>query len=391
MFNWFRKPKQQNTEGLITSVMNAVTSALSSKDLYQFMQRERNYNTLNRGLSLSAVYCAMNLYASSVSTLPRNVMVLDTSTGEASRKVMSSEGKHPSIRIFLQYANRALSADDMMTMITNDLLSDGNFYALREFDSQGRTFNIHYIHPSRIPKGNIHYTTGKEKDSNGDIIPAGILAYRIETGNSAISNKPNAVYITRDQIVHIKGPIPDYQYNRSVGVIENASRSFNFAENTEVYGSKFYEKGTNSQTFLSTDQVLGAQVIKELSAFFENNPNAPLEDAFKTRILDRNLKPVNVTIPLGQLQFIETKAFSVEDIARWFAIPPEMLHSRMGGTGITVTPEVVNQFIQWGIGPFLTRIANQLRDELLPLSSQLMYNFEFERIYLYRTLLGDLS
>lgn len=391
MFNWFRKKTPQyDAVGFVDKVMNVVNSTLSWRDIYGMMSRERKYNTLNKGLTLSAVYCALSLYSSSVSTLPRNVMRMDTVKGEASRKVMSSEGLHPSIRIFLHYANRTLSSDDLMVAITNDLLIDGNFYAIREFDSQGRTFNIYYIHPSRIPRGNIFYATGKEV-RDGVPISAGTLVYRIETGSVTASDKPKALLLTRDEIVHIKGPIPDSEYNRSSGIIENATRSFNFAENTEIYGSKFYEKGTNSQTFLSTDQILGAPVIKELSAFFENNPNAPLEDAFKTRILDRGLKPTNVTIPLGQLQFIETKAFAVEDIARWFAIPPELLHSRMGTTNGAVSGEIVNNFIQWGIGPFITRIGNQLRDELLPISSQLSYSFEFERIYLYRTVINEFS
>lgn len=394
--NIFGTKKKNNhsesaVDGLVNRVMNAVTSALSGRDLYGFMRRERNYSTLNKGLSLSAVYCALSLYTSSVSTLPRNVMLVDTTTGEASRKVTSTEGKHPAVRIFLHYANRGLSSDDMMTMIANDLLIDGNFYALREFDSQGRTFNAFYIHPSRIPKGNIYYSDGKEKDDKGNTIPSGTLLYRIETGTSTATDRPKAIIVPRDRIIHLKSSIFDAEYNRGVGIIENAARSFNFAENTEVYGSKFYEKGTNSQTFLATDQVLGQAVIKELEGFFANNPNAPLEDAFKTRVLDRGMKPVNVTIPLGQLQFIETKAFSVEDIARWFSVPPELLHSRMGTGGGEITAEVVNSFIQWGIGPFITRIANQLRDELLPTSSQMMYNFEFERIYLYRTVINEFS
>lgn len=394
-FNFGKKRPVDNTESMINAleriVTNAATSALSGRDLFWFMRREKNYSTVNRGLQLSAVYCALSLYTSSVSTLPRNVMQVDTITGESARKVTSVEGKHPAVRIFLAYANRSLSSDDLMTLITNDVLIDGNFYALREFDSQGRTFNIHYIHPSRIPKGNIFYALGTEKYSDGRTVNKGELVYRIETGSSTGTNKPEALLVTRDEIVHLKSSIYDPEYNRGVGIIENASRSFSFAENTEIYGSKFYEKGTNSQTFLSTEQTLGQPVIKELEGFFAKNPNAPLEEAFKTRVLDRGMKPVNVTIPLGQLQFIETKAFAVEDIARWFSCPPELLHSRMGSNGGQITAEVVNNFIQWGIGPFITRIANQLRDELLPISSRLSYNFEFERIYLYRTVINEFS
>lgn len=394
MFDWLKKkPKEPSDKaaGLVAAVMNAVTSALSGRDLFSFMQKEKNYNTINRGLTLSAVYCALSMYSSSVSTLPRNVMRLDTANGEAFRKVMSSEGIHPAIRIFLHYANKDLYSDDLMSYITNDILADGNFYAIRELDSQGRTLNIHYVHPSRIPKGNIFYATGKERLDDGRTFPEGTLLYRIETGQSRSSTNHKSYLFPREMMVHLRGPIPDPEYNRSSGIVENAVRSFGFAENTEVYGNKFYEKGTNSQTFLSTDLTLGPQIVKDLEGFFENNPNAPLEEAFKTRVLDRGLKPVNVTIPLGQLQFIETKAFSVEDIARWFSIPPELLHSRMGNGGGEITEEIVDTFVQWGIGPLITRIANQLRNELLPTSSQLSYSFEFERIYLYRTVLSKFS
>jgi HK97 family phage portal protein len=393
MFGFFNRAKERSFyRDLVETVVNASSSALSGKDLFSFMRRERQYNTLNKGLQLSAVYCALEMYSASVSTLPRNVLSVDPATGEAKKKVTSVEGYHPAVRIFLHYANREFTSDDMMSFISNDLKIDGNFYALREFDSQGRTLNLRYIHPSRIPRGNIFFSDGKEVDSDNQPIPAGTLLYRIMTGSVASTDIPKSITVTRDMILHLKGPIPDPEYNRSSGIIENAARSFGFAENTEIYGSKFYEKGTNSQTFLSTESTLGNTVIKELETFFENNPDAPLEKAFKTRILDRGLKPINVAIPLGQLQFIETKAFSVEDIARWFNIPPELLHLRMGAkTSSSDTENLVNMFIQWGIGPHITRIANQLKHELLPLASQNSFQFEFERIYLYRTVINEFS
>ena len=62
MFDWFKtkKPKP-DTEGLVSTVMNAVTSALSWRDVYGMMKREQNFNTIDRGLTLSAVYCDLNL------------------------------------------------------------------------------------------------------------------------------------------------------------------------------------------------------------------------------------------------------------------------------------------------------------------------------------------
>jgi HK97 family phage portal protein len=280
----------------------------------------------------------------------------------------------------------------MMTLITNDVLVDGNFYALREYDSQGRTYKIHYIHPSRIPRGNIKFTTGHEKFPNGSSIPAGELAYRIESGDSYNSIKYEPFYVLRKDMVHIQSSLPDTDHNRGYGIIENAGNSFNFYANSEKYGNKFYENGTNNQTFMSTDQKLGPDVYKRLEGYFEKNPDAPLAEAFKTRILDMGVKPINVAIPLGQLQFVETRAFSIEDIGRWFKVPPELLHSRMGSKGgVADMSQLIPLFVQFGLGPFLDLICSQLREELFPRVSQLMYKLAFEKMYLYGTIINEFS
>lgn len=372
------------------SVSNS-SSALTGFDLFKFMSRERNFNSVSRGLTISAVFCAFDMYVGAVKTLPRHVTQIDTKTGKRIKEVFASDNVHPGIRIFLHYANPDLTSDELVGLIANDVLADGNFYAIKQFDSQGRVLRIHYVHPSRIPKGNIFYSKGTEVFENGKKVPKGVLVYRIETGDSTNSIKSEAKIFTKDSMVHIKSSMLDVEHNRGLGIIESASKNLDFSQRTEDYGMKFFENGINSQTYLSTDKTLSPEVYKRLESYFVNNPDNPLHMAFKTRILDNNLKPVNVAIPLEQLQFIQTRAFSVEDIARWFKIPPELLHSRMGTTNISNVGELINLFIQFGIGPLLTHISNSLKAELLPLSSQLGYLFEFERIYLYRTVINEFS
>lgn len=395
MLNFLRKRKTDwsGLTNLVRTVTNSASSSLTGSGLYNFMARSRKYNTIQRGLDLSAVYCALSIYTGAVAGLPRSVFKVDTTTGKSIRKLTANENNaHPATRIYLHYANPDWMADRMFNQITNDLLIDGNFYALREYDSQSRTFRIYYIHPSRIPRGNIRYSVKGDKFNNNTPIPERTLVYKIESGQTNSSANYKSLYVTREDIVHIQGLIADPEHNRSMGIIENASTTFDMYHNSERYGSKFYENGTNNQTFLSTDQKLSPSVIKDLEGFFEKNPNAPLEEAFKTRILDMGLKPINVTIPLSQLQFIETRAFSVEDIARWFSIPPALLHSRMGsGGGSGDIASLIVMFIQFGLGPLLTTIANQLRSELLPLQSHNSYRYDFERLFLYRTVINEFS
>lgn len=376
---------------LMLEVNNASTSALSGFDLFKFMNFEKSHGSTERALRISAVYCALNMYVAGIKTLPRHVTLVNVKTGERERRISATEASHPGIRIFLQYANPDLMSTELVGLIANDLLIDGNFYALRQYDSQGRTFRIHYIHPSRIPRGNIKYANGTEKTTNGVSIPKGTLLYKIETGDYDNSIKPEPLIVTKDDMVHIKSQLLDVRHNRGFGIIENAQRNLTFSEYTEKYGTQFFENGMNSQIFLSTDKQLAPEYMKRLESYFMNNPNEPLQSAFRARIFDQGIKPVNAAIPLQQLQFIETRAFSVEDIARWFMIPPELLQSRMGTQPTGNVGELINLYVQFGIGPLLTHISESLKAELLPLTSQPQYIYEFERIYLYRTVINEFS
>jgi hypothetical protein len=184
----------------------------------------------------------------------------------------------------------------------------------------------------------------------------------------------------------------DNEYHRAHGFVANSVKALDLYRASEEFGWKFYSKGIATQMFLTTDNRLAPEVLKRIEANFTDDPNAPLEDIFRTRVLEQGLKPVHMGIPFQHLQFIETRAFSVEDVARGLNVPPALLHSYMGTqAGNADLSQAVALFVQTGIGPLLTRIASQFRTELLPLPSQMLYGFEFELLYLYRNVIDKFS
>jgi phage portal protein BeeE len=390
MFGFLNRKPKTDPNRFVSAIMNVMNaaSALSWKDLFQSIGREKSYS--ERGLNLSAVYCAYNLYANTIPSLPRSMYRIDVNTGDILNVVPTTS--HPVSRIFSHYANDHWSSDEMLTTMVNDLLSDGNFYAIKEFNSIGQTNRIYYIHPSRVPRGNIFRSNGDDMLQTGRKAVRGELVYRILTGQTAADDHPEYMLMPKEYIVHIKGPIPDYEYNRSMGVTENARRSYSMYDASEEFGVRFYTRGISTQMFLSTDNKLAGPVKEELEALFNDNPNAPFEDILRTRILEYGLKPVHMGIPFQHLQFIETRAFSVEDIARWFMVPPGLLHSIMGtdaGSGDLEAQMVL--WIQTGIGPLLSRISSQFKSEMLALPAQPQFSFEFERLFLFRTILDKFT
>jgi HK97 family phage portal protein len=387
MFRLARREKATNAKlsfarELISSVFNS--GAMSWERLLGVLNSEKSATrTAESSLQLTAIRCAIQIYTGMAATCPRRMYALDANTGENLKIVKTTDS--PASRLFGHYFNDDLSSDDALLTIVYDVLMHGNAYFLREKDGQGRTSRLHYVHPSRIPRENIRRAAGNEVLASGRTATKGELVYRIDSGLSYRDRNDEAIFVSRSDIAHFKGSILDQEHHRAFGFLENSGLSVGMYRASEEFGYRFYSRGIATQMFLTTENRLSPEVLKRLEATFEEDPNAPLENIFKARILEQGLKPVHMGIPFQHLQFIETRAFSVEDVSRAFNIPPILLHSYMGTeAGKTDIAEAMSLFIGSGIGPFLDRIGVQYRNELLPLGSQTNYSFQFEKLYLHR-------
>jgi HK97 family phage portal protein len=398
MLNWFKKDNRSVPVSKVQSLINTVAdvvvnaSALTWNNVWGTIKHEQMHSGNSyQALKLSAVKCALDIYTGMVGTVPRRMYALESGTQKKLRIVSTTD--HPASRLFSHYFHPELQSDDALLMIVYDMLMDGNAYFVREPDVQGRTARLYYIHPTRIPRGNIFRSTaGQEKLTSGRMAAKGELLYRIDTGLSSRDVASEPLLLSKADIVHFKNKVMDTEHHRGVGFVEASELSRDLYRASEEFGWRFYTRGIATQMFLTTDNRLAPEVLKRVEANFTDDPNAPLESIFKTRVLEQGLKPVHMGIPFQHLQFIETRAFSVEDIARGLNIPPVLLHSYMGTkAGDVSMSEAIALFIQTGIGPLLSRIAQQFKTECLPLSSQMLFGFEFEHLYLYRTVIGEFT
>ena len=392
---WFsRKPKDTISKTAVGNLIDIVlntTGTLSWKNLFGVLNHEKQYtNNTTAALKLSAVKCAVDIYTGMIGSIPRRMYTLEAGSQAKTKVVPTTD--NPASRIFSHYFHPELSADDGLLTIVYDVLMDGNCYFYRERDQQGRTSRLYYIHPSRVTRGNIFRASGQESLSTGRKASQGELLYRVDTGVSTRDVRTEPLLLPKSDIAHFKGKVLDTEYHRAIGFVECSEVPLDLYRASEEFGWKFYSRGIATQMFLTTENRLAPEVLKRLEANFTDDPNAPLEDIFRTRILEQGLKPVHMGIPFQHLQFIETRAFSVEDVARGLNIPPALLHSYMGTkAGDADLSQAVALFVQTGIGPLLSRIAGQFRSELIPLPSQMLYCFEFELLYLYRNVIDKFT
>mgnify|MGYP003643190807 CR=1 FL=1 len=404
MFNplkWFTNDKKYTKEemsGALDSAMwyaktENAGNALSWSALFGNAHPNQFKGDGKAQMVLSAIYCAVNSYTGAITGLPRFCQKIDPATGRPLKFVKTTE--HPAARIWNHYANDELSSDELLKLMIYDVLfRDGNFYALPEYDSLGRVYRLQYVHPDRVPRGNIYRANGDETLSTGRTAAKGSLVYKIIVDDKTDDQAGQELLLPHTDVIHIKGLIPDPENFRSQGVIENNMRAADLYDAAEEMGSKFYSRGYSNQMYLSTDHQLSPKVRKELENTINNTVTggSAIEDIFKTKVLEHGLKPVHVGMPLNQLQFIETRAFSIEDVARWFNMPAMLLHSVMG---VTILPDgmdkVMMSWIQNGLGSFMSNLSDQFRDQVLPRSSQPLYKFDFQRLHLYKTLLNEFS
>lgn len=180
------------------------------------------------------------------------------------------------------------------SMLGNALLR-GNAYAEIEWDNRGLPVALWPIHPERVCV---------RRSANG------LLEYEVW------NNGGNSVLAAKDMF-HIRGfgdgPV-------GYGVIEYAAQSIGWAQATETFGATYFGEGMNPTMIVETPlglSVAAKEVMREELDQLYKGPKGK-----RTFIADAGMKAVKVANTPDDSQFIETRQHQVEEICRWFGVPP---------------------------------------------------------------------
>jgi len=247
--------------------------------------------TEDNSRTYSAIWNATELISGTIAALPLNLMQQkgDTNRIATDRKLFRV--------MHSQWNPRVTAKRGRETQIAHTLLW-GNGYAEKVFDGYGEVAELWPIHPRRV-------TPFME---DGDIF------YRITmpTGES--------VTLPRERILHILGPSDDGIIGMSR--IAYARKGIGLAMAMETFGSKFFGNGTNPSMVVShPGQLKDPKAMREaLSAVY-----AGLGQSHRMMLLEDGMKVEKYGIPPNDCQFLESRQFSITEIARWFNIPPHKI------------------------------------------------------------------
>ncbi len=247
-----------------------------------------------RALTISAVWGATRVVSESLAVLPWKVY---ERLGDDKKKVVTDT---PYARV-LAKPNPELTAFSYREAKLAHLLLWGNSYAEIEKDMSGRPLALWPIPPDRVEPA---------RDENNRLV------YKVWNQYG-----PDVIFDAQD-ILHVHGL--GWDGVQGYSVVSMAARTLGIAIAQDEFSAGFYKNGAQIGGVLMHPNKLqkaGRDELREQwQQIYGGAPNAG-----KTAVLWEGMQYQALGIPQKDAQFLESREFSIEEIARWFRVPPHKI------------------------------------------------------------------
>lgn len=279
-------------------------------------------------MTISAVWNAVNLIAGSgVASIPLKVY---KEAGDSREEATS----HYLYRLVHDEPNPFMTSFTFRETLMHHVLLWGNAYAEIEWDRAGRPIGLWPLSPTQM----------QVTVENGDPV------YRY-------NGKP----ISASDILHVPGL--GFDGIKGYSVITMARHSFGLALATERYGGAFFGNGAWPGLVAVHPGALSATAKKNLQESLDQKHRGP-DRAHSTLVLEEGVKVEKVGIPPEDAQFLETRSFSVVEVARWFNVPPHKIKD-MGRATWGNAEQMNVEFVVDCLRPWYVRLEQEFNRKLV--------------------------
>jgi len=299
----------------------------------------------------SAVYACVRVISEAVASLPLNVYRRD-GDGHA----LASE--HPLYPILHNEPNSEMTSFIFRETLMNHLLIYGNAYAQIVRDKSWRVKALYPLLPDRIEvrrseNGEIYYTYWRNED------------------DKRRGDKTGSIVLAKEHVLHI----PALGFNGLVGYspIAMARNAIGLAIATEDYGAGFFANSANPSGILEHATKLNNQ--DAIKTTWENLYRGSSKN-HGIAVLEEGLTFKTVSIPPDQAQFLETRKFQLNEIARIFRIPPHMIGD-LEKSSFSNIEQMSLEFLLYTLDPWVSRLESSLYQSLLSPQEKPEYFIKF--------------
>ena len=293
----------------------------------------------------SAVYACVRVLAETIASLP--CPVYKRLEGGGKERVYS----HPLYPVLNAEGNPEATAFTVRETLVAYLALWGNAYAEIEFGGGGQVLGLYPLRPDRM--------TPKRNDANQ-------LRYEYLKGGTDTKE------LKAEHVLHIPGLGFNGLEGKSPIALQREAIALGMA--AEEFGARFYDNDASPGGILTTDEVIEEEAGKKLKSSW-TAAHSGLDNKHKVAVLDGGMHWEAIGIPPDDAQFIETRKFQVNEIARIFRIPPHMIQDLERATFDNIEHQSID-FVVHTIRPWLVRIEQALRMKLLTPVEKKIYLIE---------------
>lgn len=302
-------------------------------------------------MQVTAVYACVRILAESVAGLPLHIYRKD---GQG-RKLTTD---HVLYRLLHDEPNPDMTSFVFRETLMSHLLLWGNAYAQILRDRAGRVIGLYPLLPDKIQvdrdksTGEIFYTYTKTSDENPNIKSAGQMR------------------LNKEAVLHI----PGLGFDGLIGYspIAMAKNAVGIALATEEYGATFFANGATPGGILEHPGVVKdpERLRSSWQAQFGQ------KNSHKVAVLEEGMTFHQMTIPPEEAQFLETRKFQIDEIARIFRVPPHMVGDLEKSSFSNIEQQSL-EFVKYTLNPWVIRWEQSLQKALLSESEKGKYFIKF--------------
>ena len=316
--------------------------------------------TERSAMQMTAVYSCVRILSEAVAGLPLHLYRYKEDGGK--EKALD----HPLYRLLHDEPNPEMSSFVFRETLMTHLLLWGNAYAQVIRNGKGEVIALYPLMPNKM---------SVDRDENGR------LYYTYYRGSDeAMKSRDFAVILQPSDVLHI----PGLGFDGLVGYspIAMAKNAIGMAIACEEYGAKFFANGAAPGGVLEhPGTIKDPQRVRESwQSTFGGSGNAN-----KIAVLEEGMKYTSIGISPEQAQFLETRKFQINEIARIFRVPPHMVGDLEKSSFSNIEQQSL-EFVKYTLDPWVTRWEQSIQRALLSQGEKAVY---FAKFNLEGLLRGD--
>lgn len=302
-------------------------------------------------MQTTAVYACVRILAESIAGLPLHVYEY---RGNGKERVPG----HPLYFLLHDSPNPEMTSFIFRETAMIHLLLWGNSFSQIIRDGMRRVVGLYPLLPNRM---------SIDRDEHGELV----YTYTPMSDSNPNLKSGQSIKLRREDVLHI----PGLGFDGLVGYspIAMARNAVGMTLACEEYGSSFFANGARPGGVLKHPGVLKdpSKLRESWQAVYGGTANTG-----KVVVLEEGVDYQQISIPPEEAQFLETRKFQIDEIARLYRVPPHMIGDLEKSSFNNIEQQSL-EYVKYTLNPWVVRWEQSLQKALLLPSEQKRYFIKF--------------